>query len=211
MSWYSGWVIVGERVLSSHVFAGRMASPRRRALASLLFAALGTAAAQFTRCRPDKIIQPDGSFSFGNCREATVFGRQIGDEGIARLVKAIPPSLKLLDIWSSGIGPLGAVALGKLLETNTGLEKLYMNENEIGPVGAKALAAGLAKNRGLNTLWLSSCGVGDEGATALAGALSKTQAQTLEVLDLWNNSIGPTGAPAPRTRAPSPGPINCGP
>ena len=83
-----------------------------------------------------------------------------------------------------------------MLETNTGLEKLYMNENEIGPAGAKALAAGLAKNRGLNTLWLSSCGVGDEGATALAGALSKTQAQTLEVLDLWNNSIGPTGAPA---------------
>ena len=204
--------MLGERISSSsNPVVGRMASPRRRALASLLFAALGTAAAQFTRCRPDKIIQPDGSFSFGNCREATVFGRQIGDEGIARLVKAIPPSLKLLDIWSSGIGPLCAVALGKLLETNTGLEKLYMNENEIGPVGAKALAAGLAKNRGLNTLWLSSCGVGDEGATALAGALSKTQAQTLEVLDLWSNSIGPTGAPAPRTRAPSPGPINCGP
>ena len=181
-----------------------MVSPRRRAVASLLLAALGSAAAQFTRCRPDKIIQPDGSFSFGSCREATVFGRQIGDEGIVRLVKAIPPSLKLLDIWSSGIGPLGAVALGKLLETNTGLEKLYMNENEIGPAGAKALAAGLAKNRGLNTLWLSSCGVGDEGATALAGALSKTQAQTLEVLDLWNNSIGPTGAPPALTE---PGPL----
>merc|ERR1740115_275485 len=173
-----------------------MASPRRRAVASLLLAALGSAAAQFTRCRPDKIIQPDGSFSFGNCREATVFGRQIGDEGIARLVEAIPPSLKLLDIWSSGIGPLGAVALGKLLETNTGLEKLYMNENEIGPGGAKALAAGLAKNRGLNTLWLSSSGVGDEGAAALAAALSNTGARSLEVLDLWNNSIGPTGAQA---------------
>ena len=189
-----------------------MASPRRRAVASLLVAALGTAAGQ-ARCRPDRIIQPDGSFTFRGCREATVFGRRIGDEGIARLVKAIPPSLKLLDIWSSGIGPLGAVALGKMLETNTGLEKLYMNENEIGPAGAKALAAGLAKNRGLNTLWLSSCGVGDEGATALAGALSKTQAQTLEVLDLWNNSIGPTGAPLALTepgpelaRAPSSGP-----
>ena len=186
-----------ERLGKEAANGARMASPRRRVVASLLLAALGTAAAQFTRCRPDKIIQPDGSFSFGSCREATVFGRQIGDEGIVRLVKAIPPSLKLLDIWSSGIGPLGAVALGKLLETNTGLEKLYMNENEIGPAGAKALAAGLAKNRGLNTLWLSSCGVGDEGATALAGALSKTQAQTLEVLDIWNNSIGPTGAPAP--------------
>ena len=181
-----------------------MASPRRRAVASLLVAAFAAAAGQ-ARCRPDRIIQPDGSFFFRGCREATVFGRRIGDEGIARLVEAIPPSLKLLDIWSSGIGPLGAVALGKMLETNTGLEKLYMNENEIGPAGAKALAAGLAKNRGLNTLWLSSCGVGDEGATALAGALSKTQAQTLEVLDLWNNSIGPTGAPLALAE---PGPAN---
>ena len=59
-----------------------MSPPRaRRAPAWLLVVA--TVAAQ-QRCRPDKIIKPDGSFNFGACIEATLYGRQIGDEGIIR-------------------------------------------------------------------------------------------------------------------------------
>ena len=201
---------------------------RHRLLVALGALAVGARAQQ--RCRPEKVVSSDGSFNFGSCTEATLFGRRIGDEGVERLVKAIPPRLKLLDLWNNGIGRQGAVALGSFLETNTGLEKLFLNENEIGPEGAAALARGLAKNRGLTTLWLSSSGIGDKGATALADALANTRAAKcglpapallrqlaplspmttpylappspsplfprLEVLDIWNNSIGATGAAA---------------
>ena len=59
-------------------------------------------------------------------------------------------TLDRLDKTILGYTPTGAAALGKALETNTALEKIYMNENEVGPEGARALMAGLkAKLAGL--------------------------------------------------------------
>ena len=72
--------------------------------------------------------------------------------------------------------------------------------SQFGPKGVAALVRGFAANRKsrLGTLWLSSTGMGDEGALVLADALGGNS--NLEVLDIWNNSIGPTGAPASARR-----------
>ena len=100
----------------------------------LLLGLLATANAQMQRCRYDSVARDDGSFNFGSCTEVTLFGQRIGDSGVQQLVSALTGNtrLKFLDLWDNGIGPAGAMALGKMLETNSALEKLLVNENPVG-------------------------------------------------------------------------------
>jgi hypothetical protein len=165
---------------------------------SLLYAVLLHSALAQQRCKLQDVRQVDGTYAFGHCDELLLFGEHIGDEGAASLANALGSGgaarLKLLDLWSNGIGPNGAAALAKALETNTALQKLYLNENPIGPQGASSLARVLINNRALQSLWISRCNVGDAGADAIAGALPR--ARRLEALDLWGNGITSIGGKA---------------
>ena len=106
-------------------------APRHRSV--LRLALLATVTAQMQRCRYESVARGDG-FNFGSCSEVTLFGQRIGDSGVERLVAALSGNtrLKFLDLWNNGIGPTGAAALGKMLETNSALEKLLLNENPVG-------------------------------------------------------------------------------
>ena len=151
------------------------------------------------RCRLQQVRQPDGSYRILGCDELLLFGERIGDNGAVQLAKALATDnrLRLLDLWSNGIGPLGAAALADALAANSKLDKLYLNENEVGAEGAAALIKALASPKSvLTSLWLSRNKLGDAGAQSLADGISKGKTRRLQVLDLWENGIGPRGGDA---------------
>eukprot|EP00316_Scyphosphaera_apsteinii_P005390 CAMPEP_0119315310 /NCGR_PEP_ID=MMETSP1333-20130426/35297_1 /TAXON_ID=418940 /ORGANISM="Scyphosphaera apsteinii, Strain RCC1455" /LENGTH=268 /DNA_ID=CAMNT_0007320627 /DNA_START=53 /DNA_END=859 /DNA_ORIENTATION=+ len=154
------------------------------------------------RCTLGTVQKRTGDpFELKNCEELRLLGASIGDTGISLLAKALADNtnLRLLDLWSNGIGPAGAAALAVALKSNRHLDKLYLNENPIGSDGAASLAEALQHNRVLTTLWLSRCAIKDAGAEALAASLASPHGgvgSALQVLDIWENEIGPKGGRA---------------
>jgi len=167
--------------------------------AGLLVLWLSPTAAQ-ARCKLSNVRAHDGTFTLGGmCDELSLFGEHIGDKGAVALAQALAKDnrLRLLDLWSNDIGPEGAAALAQALKTNTKLDKLYLNENHVGVEGVAALVKAIGSTSSvLTSLWLSRNQLGDEGAQALASGLSNNQARRLQVLDLWENGIGPVGGGA---------------
>ncbi|ORZ06595.1 hypothetical protein BCR41DRAFT_425118 [Lobosporangium transversale] len=100
-------------------------------------------------------------------------------------------ALATLDLASNSIGNKEALALSKVLKTNTSLTNLDLSYNSIGDEGALALSEALKTNSSLANLNLMSNSIGDEGALALSEAL-KTNS-SLSILDLQSNSIGKKG------------------
>lgn len=91
----------------------RMCNQPRRLVAGILtLAQLFPVAAQ-VRCNLASIRQQDGSFSIRpSCEHLLLFGENIGDEGVRKLVTALGVAgrVQFLDLWSNGIGPNGAQA-----------------------------------------------------------------------------------------------------
>ena len=106
------------------------------------------------------------------------------DADIQDLVNVLEKNTALTALWleNSQITDEGA----QLLAQNTTLKSLYLWNNEIGNLGGQALA----KNTTLTTLNLESNQIADEGAQALA------KNTTLESLYLWDNEIGRVGGQA---------------
>ncbi len=94
-------------------------------------------------------------------------------------------------------GDLGARAVSACLLGSTTLIELDMSDNEITAPGAHDLATALCTARSLRTLRLSrNVGIGPEGASAILDALALHTANPMDEVDLFECSIGDSGAEA---------------
>ena len=84
-----------------------------RGVLPLLIALLLQEASAQRRCKLAEVRQPDGSFRLGFCDELLLHGERIGDDGATALAPALADNqrLKLLDLWSNGLGPKGVEAI----------------------------------------------------------------------------------------------------
>lgn len=92
-------------------------------------------------------------------------------------VSALTGRLKLdtIDLAHSGISPLAAVVLSKLIEVNTSLQYLSLAGNPIGDAAAAHVADG-ASRAGLLGLVLHRCEISMTGAAALGLQLAQAEA-----------------------------------
>lgn len=101
----------------------------------------------------------------------------IGDEGVRQICEEITLgngyNLTNLNLYSSGFGDEGAMAIAEMLKTNTLLESIYMDANSITDVGAIAVADALSINpdKSLTTLGIEGNPIGEIGTMAIARAL----------------------------------------
>jgi len=121
----------------------------------------------------------------------------IGPSGASALARALQSNCTLtyLDLTFNRISPSGAAALGEALKSNCTLTHLYLMDNEIGESGAESLGEALQSNHTLTHLNLQCNRIGDSGAQAFAKALQSTGIQ-LTHLDLGYNVIGAVGVVA---------------
>lgn len=108
----------------------------------------------------------------------------------------LDPTASVLYLASRRLGDDGAAEVGALLaHPACAVTALNVDSNGIGDAGATALAAGLAVNTSLVDLVAWDNTIGDAGASALAAALA-TKNNTLRVLSLARNAVGPAGGAA---------------
>ena len=101
--------------------------------------------------------------------------RNITDEGVEVLAECLQENttVKVLDLYNTGIGDTAAEALAQMLDSNTSLERLDLSSNKIGDAGAKVLAEALYHNSTLKNLdLLDNVGIGEEGVSHLIQALT---------------------------------------
>ena len=108
-------------------------------------------------------------FAHGILRKLDVTNnRGMGDEGIAMLAKALPPTLEVLSMARTGCGDAGMVAIAATLPS-THIEALDLGWNpDVRETGWLALAAAMPHTPALKVLWLSdSRGMGDAGVQVI--------------------------------------------
>ena len=135
--------------------------------------------------------------TFGACleiQEADLDGKGIGDAAAAVLANVLETNTTLTNLVldDNMFGPAGAESLHTALETNTTLTNLNLAHNYLGPAGAESLTAALKTNTTLTNLVLDDNDLGLAGAESLATAL-KTNT-SLTNLNLRRNNLGPAGA-----------------
>ena len=135
--------------------------------------------------------------TFGACleiQEADLDGKGIGDAAAAVLANVLETNTTLTNLVLDDniFGPAGAESLHTALKTNTTLTNLNLAHNYLGPAGAESLTAALKTNTTLTNLVLDDNDLGLAGAESLATAL-KTNT-SLTNLNLRRNNLGPAGA-----------------
>ena len=113
-------------------------------------------------------------------------------EGLGR---GAAPSLRILSLADSKLGPAGAEALATALGRGAmpKLEELELTSNPIGNQGVASLTASLRKMSGLKRLYLGHCEIGDEGVASLVDNLGKDDFKALVTLFLQDNKITDVG------------------
>lgn len=120
----------------------------------------------------------------------------IGDEGAAAIAEVLrlggaEVKLVYLELIETGIGPIGAHALGHSLSRWNNLSllnlKIEFNPN-FGSLGCINLCQGLRTNSTLKQLHLNYCGIDETAGAELANLLSNVRT-SLEVLSLGGNSL----------------------
>lgn len=97
--------------------------------------------------------------------------------------------LKELDLEFNQFGDEGAIAIAKVLRTNTSLEFLNLRLNHIGSDGAVALADALQGNAMLQDLKLGCNPIGDDGAIALARAMHSKRTNLTRLESEYNKIL----------------------
>jgi Ran GTPase-activating protein (RanGAP) involved in mRNA processing and transport len=127
----------------------------------------------------------------------TLSNCEIGDAGVAALVRALPQALLELDLSSNAITALGLAHVAtslRFLQTPS-LTHLNFSGNEVGPGGGAELAEALPIGTPqLERLDLRGCFLADPGVTWLSPALPLCK--KLRVLHLGSNGVGDAGAAA---------------
>ena len=103
-------------------------------------------------------------------------------------------TVRFLEVHPKCIGPLGASALARALQSNGTLSYLDLNFNKIGDLGSAAFGEALKLNCTLTHLYLNGNAINDSGAAALGEVLQSNY--TLTHLHLMDNKIGESGGEA---------------
>ena len=80
-------------------------------------------------------------------------------------------------------------ALTKMIKFKQQLEDLDLSGNNIGNHGAKDVAIMIEENTSIKRLILNNCGIGTAGLQILVSSLCKDPDETVELLDIQNNFI----------------------
>eukprot|EP01045_Picozoa_sp_COSAG04_P024063 COSAG04_NODE_2954_length_3351_cov_2.844403_2_plen_326_part_00 len=109
----------------------------------------------------------------GGLKRLDVLDNPLGDDGVAALAKALPPTLETLGIGETDCGDDGLVALAAALPALTRLTTLDCSHNPDATArGWEALAGALPSAPALERLLLyGNRGMGSDGAVALAAAI----------------------------------------
>lgn len=86
-------------------------------------------------------------------------------------------SLKLLNLFGTGIDSMGATQLSRALPQCSNLETLELPWNDVGPAGCEYLAPSIPHS--ITRLNLSECNLGDDGVAHLAHWLTKVRFQDI--------------------------------
>eukprot|EP01028_Stygiella_incarcerata_P000714 TRINITY_DN1109_c0_g1_i3.p1 TRINITY_DN1109_c0_g1~~TRINITY_DN1109_c0_g1_i3.p1 ORF type:complete len:349 (+),score=61.87 TRINITY_DN1109_c0_g1_i3:27-1049(+) len=102
----------------------------------------------------------------------------IGEEGSVRIFEGLKgnASLKLLDMKNCGVGPKAAQRLGELLEENSSLINISLEDNvSIGDEGFFHIIAGLERNTSLRLLKFNGCGISMESECRVKNLLCRNR------------------------------------
>ncbi|XP_076851498.1 NACHT, LRR and PYD domains-containing protein 3-like isoform X3 [Brachyhypopomus gauderio] len=129
-------------------------------------------------------------------KELEINNNDLQDSGVEQLCAGLKSSnckLEILRLSLCGLTEESCKSLISVLQTETSLKQLEMNNNDLQDSGVEQLCAGLkSSNCKLEILRLSGCLVTEEGCSSLASALSSNPSH-LKELDLTYNHPGDSG------------------
>ncbi|XP_076849575.1 NACHT, LRR and PYD domains-containing protein 3-like [Brachyhypopomus gauderio] len=129
-------------------------------------------------------------------KELKINNNDLQDSGVEQLCAGLKSSnckLEILRLSLCGLTEESCKSLISVLQTETSLKQLEINNNDLQDSGVEQLCAGLkSSNCKLEILRLSGCLVTEEGCSSLASALSSNPSH-LKELDLTYNHPGDSG------------------
>ncbi|XP_076848280.1 NACHT, LRR and PYD domains-containing protein 3-like isoform X2 [Brachyhypopomus gauderio] len=129
-------------------------------------------------------------------KELEINNNDLQDSGVEQLCAGLKSSnckLEILRLSLCGLTEESCKSLTSVLQTETSLKQLEINNNDLQDSGVEQLCAGLkSSNCKLEILRLSGCLVTEEGCSSLASALSSNPSH-LKELDLTYNHPGDSG------------------
>ncbi|XP_076851920.1 NACHT, LRR and PYD domains-containing protein 3-like isoform X2 [Brachyhypopomus gauderio] len=129
-------------------------------------------------------------------KELEMNNNDLKDSGVEQLCAGLKSSnckLEILRLSLCGLTEESCKSLISVLQTETSLKQLEINNNDLQDSGVEQLCAGLkSSNCKLEILRLSGCLVTEEGCSSLASALSSNPSH-LKELDLTYNHPGDSG------------------
>ncbi|XP_076848301.1 NACHT, LRR and PYD domains-containing protein 3-like [Brachyhypopomus gauderio] len=129
-------------------------------------------------------------------KQLEINNNDLQDSGVEQLCAGLKSSnckLEILRLSLCGLTEESCKSLISVLETETSLKQLEINNNDLQDSGVEQLCAGLkSSNCKLEILRLSGCLVTEEGCSSLASALSSNPSH-LKELDLTYNHPGDSG------------------
>ena len=142
-------------------------------------------------CKFENAFNGEKFIPQNGCTEMVLSGHSMSMK-ISQVVDVLisQNTVETLDLWSTGINEHDSVHVARLINANTVLKKLYLNENPIGSSGSNYISDAIRNNTNLRVLFMSRTQLKDEGAIYL---LSGVRHSNIETLDLWENDIGDDG------------------
>ncbi|XP_076851967.1 NACHT, LRR and PYD domains-containing protein 3-like [Brachyhypopomus gauderio] len=129
-------------------------------------------------------------------KQLEINNNDLQDSGVEQLCAGLKSSnckLEILRLSLCGLTEESCKSLISVLQTETSLKQLEINNNDLQDSGVEQLCAGLkSSNCKLEILRLSGCLVTEEGCSSLASALSSNPSH-LKELDLTYNHPGDSG------------------
>ncbi|XP_076851504.1 NACHT, LRR and PYD domains-containing protein 3-like isoform X2 [Brachyhypopomus gauderio] len=129
-------------------------------------------------------------------KQLEINNNDLKDSGVEQLCARLKSSnckLEILRLSLCGLTEESCKSLISVLQTETSLKQLEINNNDLKDSGVEQLCAGLkSSNCKLEILRLSGCLVTEEGCSSLASALSSNPSH-LKELDLTYNHPGDSG------------------
>ena len=105
-------------------------------------------------------------------RSLTLGSNDIGDAGLAAILKALPPSMEQLYLHGTQISDEGCAELKKAIQRLPNLWGLGLNGNPVSDAGVKVLSEGFMHHATLQDVGVTLSDMSDEGCRVLGAALA---------------------------------------
>ena len=144
---------------------------------------------------PRNPLENDGAIAIsGGLSSCTVLDSlvlshcRIGDRGVAAISRALPPTLRELNLSNNDISAIGVADIANAFRNLTKLTTLNLSGNDIGSSGGAELGEVLGCLPKLHHLDLRGCSLTSSGITWLSRAIPSCQ--NMRVLHLGSNGAG---------------------